>query len=633
MRFFEEQRKARSRTFYLILAFVITVAAISVLIGFAVSFVIQAEFPELKSSTFKYVTLLNALAIMGVSFFRSLSLKSGDHIAKMLGGIQIFHHASNDKEKQLLNVVEEMSLASGVTMPHIYLLKNDLSVNAFAAGLSPEQSVIAVTQGTLSALTRDELQGVIAHEFSHILNGDMVLNMRMIGVISGLVFLSEVGESFIKTNTLSRRRKADLGSLLGLVLFILGKLGVFSSRLIQAAVSRQRELLADASAAQFTRNPYGLATALAKIQLGYGSIIQSPRRHEVAHLFFAESTKASFLSFLATHPPLQYRILRLWPKFDFEELNRKLAKEKEGILESLSNLESERIVPTERADISKVEMTAKEVLQSIAQPLFLNIEVSKQNIKLIPEAILDLARNPDSARQILLALIAVHQNSNIQKQVCDVGSVENSNFNNLFTQIQDLCAHKTALRFALLQICLAHIKHLDVDSKTALLQSMKQLFAADGFTDISEILLYIHCQAIILSQPTNNAKFSKPVENMKNIQSAFARILFWFITKGKSYQQLALDQQTIAKKIVLQAMTHQVDSPLQIESIGVASIENVEADLHLLKSLNLKMKPRLIENLWRHLLPEIKKSNENFEALRLLCSLIGAPVPSFLVSV
>jgi len=200
-----------------------------------------------------------------------------------------------------------MSIASGVPVPQVYVMDGEAEINAFAAGHSASDAAIGVTRACMKMLSRDELQGVIAHEFSHILNGDMRLNLRLIGLVFGILCLTVIGRILIR----ARRGKFPL-PLIGLALIIIGWAGVFFGRLIQAAVSRQREALADASAVQFTRNPAGLSGALKKILI-YGSRIDSPHAEEASHLFFANGLDNSLF---ATHPLLTERIRALRPSLD-----------------------------------------------------------------------------------------------------------------------------------------------------------------------------------------------------------------------------------------------------------------------------------------------------------------------------
>ena len=243
----------------------------------------------------------------------------GEAVAQMIGARRVDPSTRDLLERRLVNVVEEMALASGTPVPRVYVMDSELSINAFAAGHSLHDAVIAVTRGTLTRLTRDELQGVIGHEFSHILNGDMRLNIRLIGVLFGLLMLSMFGRFMLEIGRGSRDSRGALAVLIvaGVALWILGYVGVFFGRLIKAAVSRQREFLADASSVQFTRNPDGIGGALRKIggltQPGEpGSRIEHPHAETLSHLFLG-AAKPSFVSGLfATHPPLAARIRRIY---------------------------------------------------------------------------------------------------------------------------------------------------------------------------------------------------------------------------------------------------------------------------------------------------------------------------------
>src|SRR5262249_48401476 len=261
------------------------------------------------------------LVVGGASVFKVAQLASGGQaVALMMGGKEIPGTTADPRPKRLLNVVEEMALAAGVPVPPVYVLEEP-GINAFAAGYAPGDAVVAVSQGALNYLTRDELQGVVAHEFSHILNGDMRLNIRLIGLIFGIMALSIIGRMLMFTSGgRSSGRNDSRGGmmLLGLGVFVLGLVGAFFGRLIMAAVSRQREYLADASAVQFTRNPDGIGGALKKIGgLAEGSRIENPQAAEAGHMFFANAFAGrGFAGLLATHPPLVERIRRLDPQFD-----------------------------------------------------------------------------------------------------------------------------------------------------------------------------------------------------------------------------------------------------------------------------------------------------------------------------
>jgi Zn-dependent protease with chaperone function len=261
--------------------------------------------------------------IGGGSLFKIAQLAGGGTtVAERLGGRRVFPDTTDLVERRLLNVVEEMALASGVPVPPVFLLAEEQGVNAFAAGYSPSDAVVAVTRGTAEQLTRDELQGVVAHEFSHILNGDMRLNIRMIGILHGLLLVGLIGRIMIRMAARTRggRGKNNPAAylfLVGAALAVLGYLGTLFGGLIKAAVSRQREYLADASGVQFTRNPEGLAGALKRIgSLLVGSRVAAVNAAEANHMFFAAGIWEGFTGLMATHPPLEDRIRRLDPAWD-----------------------------------------------------------------------------------------------------------------------------------------------------------------------------------------------------------------------------------------------------------------------------------------------------------------------------
>ena len=323
MDFFERQDKARRSTAFLVFYFIV---AIILMIGsiYLVVAALTGAF-ELKNASEETTTsvsqpavfLLTAFGTLGViaagSFFKTLALaRGGRAVAELLDGRLVNPNSIDAHERKLLNVVEEMAIASGVPVPQVYVMDGENGINAFAAGHSASDAAISVTRGGMTMLTRDELQGVIAHEFSHLLNGDMKLNLRLMGLIFGILCLTVIGRILLR----ARGKNAWPALLLGLALVIVGWVGVLFGRLIQAAVSRQREFLADASAVQFTRNPSGLAGALKKIGgIAEGSQLQSDRAEEASHFFFANGLKSQFLGF-ATHPPLLERIRALEPGFD-----------------------------------------------------------------------------------------------------------------------------------------------------------------------------------------------------------------------------------------------------------------------------------------------------------------------------
>jgi Zn-dependent protease with chaperone function len=330
--FFQQQDSARRKTVqlvvYFVLAIVILIALVYVLlVGLGLYGGVYGGGHEPVSWWHPELLLIVAagvgVVVGGASLFKVSQLASGGQaVALMLGGQEVPGTTTDPRQQRLLHIVEEMAIASGVPVPPVYVL-DEPGINAFAAGYAPGDAVVAVSQGALNYLTRDELQGVVAHEFSHILNGDMRLNIRLIGLIFGIMVLSIIGRILLHSSGgRSSSRENAQGRMamvvLGLAVFVLGLVGAFFGRLIMAAVSRQREFLADASAVQFTRNPDGIAGALKKIGgLAEGSRIENPQAAEAGHMFFANAfSGAGLAGLLATHPPLVDRIRRIDPQFD-----------------------------------------------------------------------------------------------------------------------------------------------------------------------------------------------------------------------------------------------------------------------------------------------------------------------------
>ncbi len=318
MNFFERQARARRNTTRLVLLFALAVAGIVIAVDLGVLLVFGGEPALLAMST------LLALGVIGIgSLYRMASLRGGgEAVALQMGGVPVPEDTTDLHLRRLRNVVEEMSIASGVPVPKVYVMEHESGINAFAAGYSPSDAVIAVTRGALDRLNRDELQGVIAHEYSHILNGDMRLNIRLVGVLFGILMLGLIGRKILQHGGGVRGRGAMPVLVGALIALVVGYVGLFFGRMIKAGVSRSREVLADASAVQFTRQTAGLAGALKKIGgLHDGSrLAERAEAEEVSHMLFGDGTGLRGL--FATHPPLLQRIQALEPSFKAESLDR-----------------------------------------------------------------------------------------------------------------------------------------------------------------------------------------------------------------------------------------------------------------------------------------------------------------------
>ncbi|MBN3905686.1 MAG: M48 family metallopeptidase [Nostoc sp. NMS1] len=313
MNFFEHQDRARQNTQQLIGLFSLSIAVMIMAIYIASLFLFRMA-PRVwwHPGLFICVAGMTIIAIAVGSLYKIACLREGGSvIAQELGGRLLLPEFADEQGQQLLNIVEEMAIASGISVPEVYLLERETSINAFAAGFTPNDAVIGVTRGTLQHLSRDELQGVIGHEFSHILNGDMRLNLRLVGLLHGILFIYITGELLWRIRGTSREDKGLPLWAFGLALMAIGGIGLLCGRLIKAAVSRQREFLADASAVQFTRNPNGLNGVFQKLQQMDSRLI-SPGAEAASHMFFGNALNPSFWdNMFSTHPPLAERIRRV----------------------------------------------------------------------------------------------------------------------------------------------------------------------------------------------------------------------------------------------------------------------------------------------------------------------------------
>jgi Zn-dependent protease with chaperone function/uncharacterized tellurite resistance protein B-like protein len=438
MDFFERQDKARRKTKLLVFYFIVAICLL-ILASYAAVFAIfgrrevidsfgESSFTLWQPDLFLWTTLATLVVIGIGSAFKTAELsKGGSAVAQMLDGRLINSNATEANERKLLNVVEEMAIASGIPVPQVYLLENEAGINAFAAGHSTGDAAIGVTRGGMQLLSRDQLQGVIGHEFSHILNGDMRLNLRLMGLIFGILCLTVIGRVLIQT-----RGKKNPLPLLGLALIVIGFVGVFFGRLIQAAVSRQREFLADAASVQFTRNPDGLAGALKKIGgLESGSKLESAHAQEASHLFFANGLRSSISGAMATHPPLEERIRALDPAFDgkFPEVAPYVAQPPPIPLTEPRRTQPPPLPPplsvfaqagAAGAGIIGAVVSAQALLPDVGRPTTSHLRYAADLRQSLPESLKSAARDPLGASVLIYALLLSNEPPVREKQLADL---------------------------------------------------------------------------------------------------------------------------------------------------------------------------------------------------------------------
>ena len=456
MDFFERQHQARKKTGVLVFLFGVAVLLISLLNFLIIAAVVplvgdgrkrEGLFSTLQDPLLAMSVVLGTFVLISLAgLYRKSQLSDGgSSIASMMGG-RLVNMASTDPEEQkLMNVVEEMAIAASVPMPEVYVMSEEKAINAFAAGYTVDDAVIGVTDGCMRRLSRDELQGVIAHEFSHILNQDMRLNLRLVAVVFGLFVMSQLGRLMMRIgfsssgNRSSRSRNEGGGAafigIAGLGIMVTGGLGILMGNLIKSAVSRQREYLADSSAVQYTRNPEGLAGALKKIgALSTGSRLLTPHAEEASHMFFGNGMRESWFSFTATHPPLLERILLLEPSFSgdfskvkFDEKRSSSAKQDSsarrtqagipipGVGDALGQALPPVIMGLAATGQVKVASAAA-VVDSIGNPTPQHIDFAAALLKSLPEAVRAAAHDTHDACALVFALLLDPKDGPLQKK-------------------------------------------------------------------------------------------------------------------------------------------------------------------------------------------------------------------------
>ena len=427
MDFFGAQDNARRKTWQLAALFGAAVVSLVVLTNLLVGAVylwtarpgaiggidFSASLGDLPASTWVMISLGVVVVVGLASGYKYLRVRGGGRtVAESLGGRLIPPSATDPRERRLLNVVEEMAIASGTRVPPVYVV-DEPSINAFAAGFGPDDAVIGVNQGTIDHLSRDELQGVIAHEFSHILNGDSRLNLRLIAILHGILFLGLIGRALLRGMGRSSTRRSRGGGgapglALGLGLLVIGYTGIFFGNMIKAAVSRQREFLADAASVQYTRNPGGIAGALKKIGgLGAGSRMPGAAASEASHIFFGQTGKVFLNSLLATHPPLDKRILAVDPRWDgsYPAITGPVPVTDEAPPEAVSAFAGATTTSTGADDALAIHASPEAVVAAVGRLDETGLERARETIGGLPEALREAARDPFDARALIHALV------------------------------------------------------------------------------------------------------------------------------------------------------------------------------------------------------------------------------------
>ncbi|MBK8675395.1 MAG: M48 family metallopeptidase [Cellvibrionales bacterium] len=636
MNYFQSQANAKRHTGWLVLLFALAVIGLIGLTQLLVLFVIgysnststaQNSLPFAQDWVLMAEIAVAIAVVVGLaSLYKMRQLRTGGAaVATLLGG-KLLERASSDlHERKILNVVEEMAIASGVPVPPVYILEEP-SINAFAAGHDHHDVAIGITRGAIQLLSRDELQGVVAHEFSHIFNGDIRINLQLMGWLFGILFIGLIGRFLLDSSSNSRRysrnNKGTSGvAMLGLGFIIIGYVGTFFGKLIKAAISRQREFLADASAVQYTRNPEGIAGALKKIG-GYasGSFITHPNAPQASHLFFGEGINA-LTSMFATHPPLEDRIRAIDARWDGEftaiDANS-IVVDKPAIDPSrvqIVNGEIQYTPPSVTpASIAAVSIAA--ALDSIGAPQPEHLREAKQRLIDIPEDLQKLARESWGASAIAHCLLLErHTLDNAHAFAVLQKNTQGSVFTLCEKIAEPVKQLPYKLRLPLLDLCLPSLKLLGTEQREQFLQAVIAQINADQHISLFEWSLYR-----ILRQSLDAQKYASSSHSLAATQNSCRTVL--------SALSLATHTQETAPTFFNTAW-QQLGLPAAACDLAVLSnISALDQAVQQLRGLQALAKPRLLKACCAAIADEQQQySAEAIELLRAVADTLDAPIP------
>lgn len=654
--FFERQAHARRNTGLLIFLFLTAVTLITLavcLVGYLVTRSQSSALPfhHWLMSGHGLTTAAAVVLLIGTgSLVRWADLAGGgSRVAKMVGARLIEPDTSDSEERTLRNIVEEMAIASGVSVPNLYVMDNETSINAFVAGYTPGEAVMVVTHGALTHLTRDELQGVVAHEFSHILNGDMRINVRLIALLAGILMLGQIGHFMIRVGFYSSARsrnrdgraQAAMG-LIGLALLIIGYVGVFFGRLIQSAVSRQREMLADASSVQFTRNPEGIGGALFKIGMKGGYLDTTSHASDMNHMCFGESARMKFSSLLASHPPIDQRINAIQPGMlarlrsrlrDTEpgqNLRQRTPPQAPG-RSGLGDLVNHMVEPARgrgRGGTSPVRSAL--AAETPQQPTKLSSRVGTVNpqseafaidlLNQLPATFRSLLYTRAGAIQVCYGLLIFDLSRNVQKerlQLVPAHPLLGAQQDLLDKMLPALVRLGEAARFPILELAMPALRKLDPEERDALLDNIQKLVAADNRVSLFELAL-----TTFLDRHLNvDAERVVPVKyrNYRQVLPAIRRLLSLFARAGT-------DSAEEADKLYLDAMAGFGNGSEESRSQKVSMRELREA-LEILNRLSPLLKPAVIDACGYCVTHDGRVDVREYELMRLVADQLDCPMP------
>ncbi|WNC70015.1 M48 family metallopeptidase [Thalassotalea nanhaiensis] len=570
---------------------------------------------------FFFIGVTVCAVIFAGSAYKSMSLgHGGKAIAEMLGGRLVSHSTSDINEKKLLNVVEEMAIASGTPVPAVFLLEHEYGINAFAAGFKNSDAVIGVTRGCIDDLTRDELQGVVAHEFSHILNGDMRLNMRLIGVLHGILLMGYIGYYILRSVRGSRKNTLPIIGL-GAGLVVIGFGGNFFGNLIKASVSRQREYLADASAVQFTRSKDGIANALNKIS-SVGSVLDSPQAPQMSHAYFSTGVSSFVESMFATHPPIDKRIKRISPYFF---INKKVKKQEKKEQQQTQKQPASSSAETKAKEVMSAvvgsAVVAERMLNSIGNVNDEQITHATTFISEIPDSIHQAVHDIDQARAFIYCLLLSPDETVLNKQLMRIKeSGDKDVIDHVLVLREQVGQLHTRYRLPLIDMAIPTLKQLTQGRYELFKANFSFLVLADDHIDLFEWalqkILFRHLNSQYSKHNNKRNKYASLTEKKLEINILLSMLLNLYIK----------DENDIPKIITL------IEKDVGILNVKLFNQESIEiAKLNKAMDSLVNLEPTHKQTLLRACLLIITQdklfSIKEMELLRAVSALLDCPMP------
>jgi len=627
--FFARQDRARRSTSFLLVYFVLAVTLIVValnLVAIPFSIFFGADGFLIHFG----VTLITLAVILGGCMYKLNELSGGGTaLAEMIRARPVQANTTDERERMLRNVVEEMAIAAGITPPRVYVMPGEKGINAFAAGRTVNDAVVCVTSGSLDRLNRDELQGIIAHEFSHILNGDMSMNLKLVGMLHGILLIGLLGMGIMKLNY-AGDADAGLGYsdfdssgnddkawaviiflfLGGMVVTIIGYVGLFFARLIQAAVCRQREYLADASAVQFTRNPHGIGGALKKLGSGSrGSRLNAYYAEQLAHMFFA-SNRGDGIDWNSTHPEVPDRIRAVEPDWDgkFPRMDGPTTLAKFSGSQAASSYQPLR------------DRRPEAVVKTVGAMTPGHVQWASDFLSDVPQTILHAARDAFSARGLIFALLLSEDSTVRQKQLDTISQTLNHGaVDETLNLIGPVTDFGVAGRRVLCDLAIPALRELSDPQKENFLQTCRVLIEADGRVTIFEFMLHEMITAQLQANPrpqTVQYVSLKPV--MPDVQVVLSALAS---TDGKSPQ---------ASAQAFRAGVARLQTDASLWQLQTVDLRSLRTSLERLARCSPGVKRRVVDACAYCVAADGLVQVEESELLRVVTSLLACPLPPLL---